>query len=133
MPRAARAVWSPTAPADQQVTPPSRSETAAESPRSLELYAGGTTWVDAEYDERLRGLSSPPGDDEPDTKTRGTYLRTIRALAVLARLIDDDGKVTTGAAGKVARRVQTLGFNNGPKEQTIRDVLNEAASLKPGE
>jgi hypothetical protein len=116
--RAIREVWSPTTPVDQQVTPRPPSRTPVELPTSEASDSGGTTSVD---------------DDEPDTKTRGTYLRTIRALSVMAKLIDDNGQLATGAAGRVAHRLQTLGFNNGPKERRIRDVLNEAASLKPGE
>lgn len=68
-------------------------------------------------------------DDEPDAKTRKTYLRTIRALAAIAKLIDDDGQVASGAARRVAERVEALRFN-GPKERKLLDVLKEAAGLE---
>jgi hypothetical protein len=71
--------------------------------------------------------SAADDDDEPDVRTRRTYVRTIRALAVMAKLIDEEGQVKTGAAGEIARKLQALGFET-PKERALRNLLNEAAS-----
>lgn len=64
-------------------------------------------------------------DNKPlDTRTRTTLLRVIRALDVMAKL------PTRGAATSIEMQLQTLGFD-GPKDATIRNLLDEARALEP--
>ena len=63
-------------------------------------------------------------DDSVGTRRLNSYLRIIRALAVMAKLPE------RGAAMSVQSELETLGFTS-PKDTTIRDILAEARGLAP--
>jgi hypothetical protein len=76
---------------------------------------------DADVNDAIEGISKRPA---------AVMQRSIRALAVMANLIDQQGNVVSGAAGKVLHRLEHLRFRS-PRERSVRDLLNEAASLEP--
>lgn len=59
-----------------------------------------------------------------DPRSRNSYLRIIRAL------LEMQGVKKRGASTPIEQQLQTLGFS-GPKEATVRDILEKALTLEP--
>jgi hypothetical protein len=97
----------------------------------LPIYAGGVTWTDALYDEKLRSTlvnQRDPPDDEMSSRVESGYLKTIGAL--LRLLLDKDvgGKraVFQSQASVIAAIEQKFPQISGLSKRELEDKFAQA-------
>lgn len=74
----------------------------------------------------LESRSAPLPEEKPlAPRERGSLLRVIRALDVMAKLPE------RGAAVGLLHQLEQLGFTSGPGDTTIRKTLEQARALEP--
>jgi hypothetical protein len=101
----------------------------AEIPNNFSNPSLRELWFRKADIDAMRQGTSPGGKtpDKPlDERERGSLLRIIRALDVMAKLPE------RGAAPSVEAQLQSLGFSR-PGDSTIRKVIEQARALEPDE